>query len=202
MRLAIFVALIFGGATSGFAQFPPGQQGSRNMTIVAHMPLGGAEPVAPGTTAANPNAAPRQTNPNDALARLGSKTADITMEQELSRPYVYICHRFSPTGFWIINIKDPSKPKVLYDWVMENPDLHRGSQALGPMYAKSKGRYYFLQSFQFAEGGPDVDLNAIVFDVTGLPDTSKVREVARIREPLIPAAHTKTSLTNIPAARP
>src|SRR2546430_1581987 len=51
------------------------------------------------------------------------------------------------------------------------------------MYAKSKGRYYFLQSFQFAAGGPYNELGAIVFDVTGLPDTSKVKEVARISDP-------------------
>ena len=108
------------------------------------------------------------------------------MEQELSRPYVYVCHRFAPTGFWIINIKDPSKPQIIYDWSIENPKFTAASGALGPMYVKSKGRYYFLQIFQFQQGGPDVDLGAVVFDVTGLPDTSKVKEVARIREPKTP----------------
>jgi hypothetical protein len=108
------------------------------------------------------------------------------MEQELSRPFVYVCHRFAPTGFWIISIKDPSKPQIIYDWKIENAELGRGSGALGPMYHKSKGRYYFTQSFQFGEGGPHRDLGAIVFDVTGLPDTTKIREVARIREPDFP----------------
>lgn len=40
---------------------------------------------------------------------------------------------------------------------------------------KSKRRYYFLQAFQFSTGGPDVDLGAVVFDVTRLPDTTKIR---------------------------
>jgi hypothetical protein len=117
---------------------------------------------------------------------LGTRTADITMEQELSRPYVYICHRFAPTGFWIVSIKDPAKPRIIYDWKIENAELGRGSGALGPMYAKSKGRYYFLQSFQFGEGGPHRELGAVVFDVTGLPDTTKIKEVARITDPQHP----------------
>jgi hypothetical protein len=36
---------------------------------------------------------------------------------------------------------------------------------------------------QFRATGPDPDLGAVVLDVTSLPDTSKIREVARIRVP-------------------
>ena len=39
---------------------------------------------------------------------------------------------------------------------------------------------------QFTQGTPDADLGAIIFDVTGLPDTTKVKEVARIRTPDMP----------------
>jgi hypothetical protein len=39
---------------------------------------------------------------------------------------------------------------------------------------------------QFGQGGPDTDLGAVILDVTGLPDASTVREVARIREPEMP----------------
>ena len=186
MTVVAGIALV---ASNAAAQYAPGQQGSPNMTVVSHMPLGGAEPQWPAATGTNPNAAarPQGTTPiNEAVRNLGSKTADVTMEQELSRPYVYVCHRFAPTGFWIISIKDPSKPRIIYDWNIDNPELHRGSGALGPMYVKSKGRYYFAQSFQFGDGGPDRELGAIVFDVTGLPDTSKIREVARIKEPTFP----------------
>ena len=48
-------------------------------------------------------------------------------------------------------------------------------------YFKTHGKYYYVQCFQFAQGSPDADLGAIVFDVTGLPDTSHIKEVARIR---------------------
>ena len=166
------LGLLVLAAAPARGQYEPGKQGSSNMKVLAHVPLGGAQPLPGG--------------PTEALKALGRRTADITMEQELSRPYVYVCHRFAPTGFYIINIKDPAKAKVMYHWEIENADLHRGPGALGPMYAKSRGRYYYLQTFQFQQGGPNVDLGAIVFDVTGLPDTSKIREVGRIRAPDAP----------------
>jgi hypothetical protein len=50
-------------------------------------------------------------------------------------------------------------------------------------YFKHGGRYYYVQSTQFGQAGPDSDLGAIVFDVTGLPDVSTLKEVARIRAP-------------------
>ena len=58
-----------------------------------------------------------------------------------------------------------------------------GSGGLDPRYAKVGNRYYLVLSFQFAQGGPDADLGAKVFDVTGLPDPSTVREVADLRVP-------------------
>ena len=135
----------------------PGARGSSNMKVLSHVPVGGFLHV-----------------------------SDIELEQELSRPYVYLDRRFQPSGFDIINIKDPSKAYVMYSWRIENPELHVGSGALGPMYVKTKGRYYFFQTFQFGSGGADYDLAAIVFDMTGLPDTSKIKEVVRIRLPETP----------------
>ncbi|MBI4501951.1 MAG: hypothetical protein HY700_12425 [Gemmatimonadetes bacterium] len=113
-----------------------------------------------------------------------SGVSDIEVEHELSRPYAYVSSG-GKGGFYIISIKDPSKASVLYTWHIENTELHQGS-ALGPVTLKSKGRYYFVQSFQYLRTGPDLDLGAVVFDVTGLPDTTKVREVARIRTPKSP----------------
>ena len=43
-----------------------------------------------------------------------------------------------------------------------------------------------MQSLQFRQGGPDTDHGAVVLDVTGLPDPSTVKEVARILEPEMP----------------
>ena len=66
---------------------------------------------------------------------------------------------------------------------IENAELHRGAGSLGPTYVKTHGRYYFFNAFQFQQGGPDVDLGAIVWDVSGLPDTSTIKEVARLHVP-------------------
>jgi hypothetical protein len=113
------------------------------------------------------------------------RASDIEIEQELSRPYAYVSS-WGQGGFHIVNLKDPKRAEVMYTWRIESPELHQGAGSLGPTYLKSRGRYYFVQSFQYRQGGPDHDLGAIVFDVTGLPDTSKVKEIARIRTPEIP----------------
>ena len=123
----------------------PGFNSSRNMKVLSHIPLAGHLEV-----------------------------ADIDIEQELSRPYVYVPIRVKDAGFFIISIKDPAKANVIYRWTIENPALHNG-HALGPTYVKSKGRYYFCQTFQFQNGSPDADLGMIIYDVTGLPDTSVSR---------------------------
>ena len=113
----------------------------------------------------------------------GRRTADIEMEQDMDRPYVYVSSRFAPSGFSIISIEDPENAEVIYKWVVDNPMLHQGSGALDGKYFESGGRYYYIQSYQFRAGGPDSDLGAIIFDVTGLPDPSQVREVGRMQGP-------------------
>jgi hypothetical protein len=165
------VVALFGPGTAS-AQRGPNLQKSANMKLVAHLPLAGALPTDPGK--------------GGDIAGLGRRTSDIEIEQELSRPYAYITHRFSPTGFHIVNVSEQNKSKVIYEWIIENSDLHRGAGALNPMYFKSKGRYYLTVAFQFQQGGPDNELGAIVFDVTGLPDPAKVKEVGRIKLPDTP----------------
>jgi hypothetical protein len=54
------------------------------------------------------------------------------------------------------------------------------------VYWKTAGRYYYAQSFQWVQGSPDADLGALVFDVTSLPDTTRIKEVGRIRVPTAP----------------
>src|SRR3977135_3171925 len=49
------------GTSLGIPKFAPGEQGSRNIKVLAHIPLGGPASV-----------------------------GDIEIEQELSRPYVYL----------------------------------------------------------------------------------------------------------------
>lgn len=132
----------------------PGAQGTSNIHVLSHVPLGGYLHV-----------------------------ADVEIEQEESRPFAYVSRRFDPTGFDIISVEDPEDAQVIYRWRIEDSSLHLGSGALDGRYFKHAGRYYYVQSFQFQQGGPDADLGAIVFDVTGLPDVSQVREVGRIQGP-------------------
>ena len=161
--LAVAIALLAPAsarAQDGYASGPIAgvrTGGSRNMKVMSHVPLG---------------------------AR--GSTGDIDIEQELSRPYVYLARRLKPSGFDVVSIKNPEKASVIYSWRIENADLHQGAGSLNPMVIKSKGRYYLTTAYQFAQGGPDNDLGAIVHDVTGLPDTTRVKEVARIRETTYP----------------
>src|SRR5262249_7703900 len=73
----------------------PGEQSSRNVKLMAHIPLGG-------------------------FTRVG----DIEVEQELSRPYAYVSRTNVDPGFDIINLKDPSRAQLLYHWGVVNPELH------------------------------------------------------------------------------
>src|SRR5688572_23516900 len=167
-------ALLLISTTSLFGQsvannFAPGEAGSRNIKIVSHIPLPG------GGNKGVPN-----------LANIEIRTADVELEQELNRPYAYVPMWGTPSQIHIISLKDPAKARILYTWTVENVELHQPAGALAPAYLKTHGRYYFANGFQYGRGGPDNDLGAIVWDVTGLPDTSKIREVARIRLPDVP----------------
>ena len=89
-------------------------------------------------------------------------------------------------------MRDPAHPKLLVDWTIENPELHRGIGAMDGKYFKIGNRYYYAQSFQFFQGSPDADLGAVIFDVTGLPDPASVKVVARIRYPQAPGGFHNT----------
>lgn len=106
-------------------------------------------------------------------------TGDIEIEQELSRPFVYVS-RWTIGGVDAFDLSDPGHPELVWSWRIENPELHSGSGGTDGKYFKLNGRYYYVQGLQFDQGSPDADLGAVVFDVTGLPDGSKVREVGRI----------------------
>jgi hypothetical protein len=119
------------------------------------------------------------------------KAADVELEQDRNRPYAYLCG-FVNFDFTIYDISNTSAPKQIFRWTIENPELHRGIGAMDGKYFKINGRYYYAQSLQFMQGSPDADLGAIIFDVTGLPDPSKVKEVARIRYPQSPGGFHNT----------
>src|SRR5580765_1206107 len=67
---------------------------------------------------------------------------DIKIEQEASRPYVYVSTGGpGGAGFDVISIKNPEKATTIYQWRIEHPELHQGG-GTGAMYFKIKGRYY------------------------------------------------------------
>ena len=148
------VVLLAGGHAN--AQHPPGLQGSSNVTILSHIPLGG--PFSGG---------------------------DVEIEQELARPFAYMS-RMTDKGTDMIDLREPTRAKVIYTWRVEDAELHQGAGAMDNKYFKLRGRYYDVQSLQFGRSGPNADLGAVVFDVTSLPDASGVSEVGRIRLPETP----------------
>ena len=162
-RVASTLVLFTMVALPAGAQVPwsPLSPGSDNIEVLGHLPLG-----------------PRLS------------VSDIDIEQELDRPYAYVGRMvygdIGPKGLDIISLADPENPEVLYEWRIENQDLHQRTGGMDVKHFKVDGRYYVVQSLQFGQGGPDSDMGAVVLDVTGLPDASTVREVARIREPDLP----------------
>jgi hypothetical protein len=139
----------------------PIKPNSDNVKVIGHLPLGPAQSV-----------------------------ADMDVEQELNRPFAYVARMVygekGPKGLDIISIADPEKPKLLYEWRIENQDLHQRTGGMDVKHFKWNNRYYVVQSLQFGTGGPNSDMGAVVLDVTGLPDPNTVKEVARIRKPDMP----------------
>ena len=119
------------------------------------------------------------------------KAADVEIEQDRNRPYVYVSG-FVNFDAQIYDISNPSGAKKIFDWTIENPELHRGIGAMDGKYFKIGNRYYYAQSYQFMQGSPDTDLGAVIFDVTGLPDPKSVKVVARIRYPQSPGGFHNT----------
>jgi len=152
--LAVGAALLTSVASAQWTEHPEKYKvgGSPNLKLLAHIPLGGF-----------------------------FRTMDNEIEQDPNRPYAYVSQSRDRQGFSIISTKDYQFKKI-YNWKIENSELHGGTGGMDGKYFKLNGKYYYVQSFQFGQSGPDSDLGMIVFDVTSLPDTSKIRPVARIRE--------------------
>ena len=119
------------------------------------------------------------------------KAADVEMEQEPTRPYVYVCG-FVNYDVQIYDVRDEAHPRRVAAWTIENPELHRGIGAMDGKAFKIGNRYYYAQSLQFFQGSPDADLGAVILDVTGLPDPASVKVVARLRYPEAPGGFHNT----------
>ena len=160
VRGALVALLFVLTAAPAVAQVPwtPLNRGSDNIEVLGHLPLGHRLSV-----------------------------ADMDVEQEMHRPFAYVSRMVygdeGPKGTDIISIADPEAPELLYQWRIENQDLHQRTGGMDVKHFKWNDRYYLVQSLQFGAGGPNNDLGAVILDVTGLPDPTTVREVARIHEP-------------------
>ena len=148
---SLILALLLSPAVPAVAQYPAGRQFSPNVHLLTHVPLAGER-----------------------------KVSDIEVEQDLSRPYAYVSRGPDPIGFDIVSLKNPARGQRIYSWKIENAELHQGRGVNGK-YFKLEGRYYYVQAVQIRAGSPDRDVSTVIFDVTGLPDTSTIKEVGRIR---------------------
>ena len=60
---------------------------------------------------------------------------DVEIEQDPGRPYVYLARALGPTkGVDIVSLEDPADPKVLYQWRIEDPELHIGLGGMDTKY--------------------------------------------------------------------
>ena len=104
----------------------PGQQGSSNIEVLSHIPTGG-------------------------FIRL----TNLDLEQEVSRPFVYLGVRFKPSGVDIGSVKDPRRARIIWSWRIENPDLHEGWGPDDVKYFKLNGRYYLVAGVAYQRSGAD-----------------------------------------------
>ncbi len=104
----------------------------------------------------------------------------IDIEQELSRPYVYVDRWRGEAGFDVVDIASPSSPRIIGSWRLENRDRHFMSRGETGKYFADRGRYYYVKATEFEAGTLDHDIGAIVFDVT---DPAHIREIGRMRSP-------------------
>ncbi len=157
MTIRRSLALSLASLAIPFAAQAQRPAGSPNIHVLAHLPLGKTFTV-----------------------------AGIEVEQDLARPYAYVSRRIGGVrepGFDIIQMKVPGGAKLIYSWRIDHGELHAGLGIVEGKYFKTRGRYYYVACAQFEASGPDSDLGAVIFDVTGLPDPAAVREVGRIKAP-------------------
>ena len=104
----------------------------------------------------------------------------VDIEQEVSRPYVYVSGMNDKSGFTVVNVADPARPVVTYQWRFPIKEKDQGLGGENGRYFKLRNRYYYAKTVQFNTPGPSDSLGLLVFDVTGLPDPATVKQVAHI----------------------
>lgn len=69
--------------------------------------------------------------------------AGVDVEAELSRPYAYISGFADNPGFYIVELGDPAKPKIIYRWHAPTSENDKGLAGENGRYFKLDNRYYF-----------------------------------------------------------
>lgn len=154
------------------------ERGPRWITLWAAACLAGV--VLPASAQTGPEARGSRNLSVVSHIALEGGSGNVEIEQEPSRPYVYLSKQAGPGGFAVISLENPEDPQVVYAWALDTPVASSASGARDVVYFKLEDRYYLVQSFQFEAGHREAGLGAVVFDVTGLPDASSVEEVARL----------------------
>ena len=92
---------------------PMGMQGSPNLHVLSHLPLGPKYSI-----------------------------TDMEIDQDMSRPFAYVSRRVEAIGFDVISVEDPENAEVIFKWRIENPELHTGGGGFHSifMYKHSDGR--------------------------------------------------------------
>ena len=97
--LLMFIAVV---PSTAVAQATALARGSDNIDVLGHLPLGAALSV-----------------------------LDMDIEQEMSRPYAYVGRArlglAGPRGMDIVSIENPERPELLYEWRIEDQELHLGA---------------------------------------------------------------------------
>ncbi len=106
----------------------------------------------------------------------------IEIEQDPARPYAYLSKRTGPGGFVVMSLAQPDQPQILLSWDLPEGSVSEENTGRDIVYFKLRDRHYVVQAFQPDAAAAQTGPGAVVFDVTGLPDASTVKEVARIRE--------------------
>ena len=106
LRLLAVLVAVQVPAHQALAQSPlPGTKvgGTPNVKVVSHIPIRGF-----------------------------MQTVDIEIEQEMSRPFVYLSRSrllTNEAGFTVVSIEDPENAEMIYSWRLENAEL--SDQGLG-----------------------------------------------------------------------
>lgn len=108
------------------------EAGSRNMELVAHLPMGTAPSQTAGTGFEN----------------LSRNTGDLVFEQTPDRPYVHVVHRDTEPGFSSVNLSDPHAPSVAMRYRLDG-----GGQATDITVFRLDGRPYVALGVMRPAGG-------------------------------------------------